>query len=110
MRSHKGSIILQITPKAGCARCVHRCYRYTTRQRDSSIVNPRPPIAGKRFRHFVNVPSFRAHNFELQRNGGGARENLHDHGRFPIPGPNLGVGHATKIGSPGDIVAEIKIS
>jgi hypothetical protein len=55
------------------------------------------------------VPSFRAHNFELQRNGGGARENLHDHGRFPIPGPNLGVGHATKIGSPGDIVAEIKL-
>jgi hypothetical protein len=59
---------------------------------------------GKRLRHFVNAPSFRAHNFDLQRNDCGARENLHGHGRFPIPGPNLGVGHATKIGSPGDIM------
>jgi len=59
---------------------------------------------GKRFRHFVNAPSFRAHNFDLQRNGVVARENLYGHGRFTIPGPNLGVGHATKIGSPGDIV------
>jgi hypothetical protein len=59
---------------------------------------------GKRFRHFVIAPSFRTHNFEWQRNGVGALKNLYGHGRFPIPGPNLGVGHATKIGSPGEIM------
>ena len=106
MRAHKGSIFLQITPKAGHARCIHCCHRYTTRQRDPSIVNPRPPIVGKRLRHFVNALSFRAHNFDWQRNGVVARENLYGHGRFPIPGPNLGVGRAIKTGIPGSIVGQ----
>src|SRR5467141_2177771 len=54
--------------------------------------------------HVLLPIEVRTHNFDLQCNGGGTRENLHGHGRLPIPGLNLGVGHAIKTGIPGDIV------